>query len=102
MMIEPGAEALTLPLPNSQQAKSTPRPGPGLASTRYMMDFPNSLTCSAPIGPIIPWLMALFKNSTFAGSTKSEIAGSTWMLLINVAPAVRNAVMACTIGPITR
>ena len=36
-----------------------------------MMDLPTSAACSIPIGvKEIPWLIALFKNNTFAGSIK--------------------------------
>ena len=39
--------------------------GPGLVSSMYMMELPASAAWLTPIGLKIPWLMALFRNSTF-------------------------------------
>ena len=76
MIIAPGAESfVALSLENAQYAHRSPRPGPGLASNMYMMDLPASAACSIPIGVKIPWLIALFKNNTFAGSIKIAASG---------------------------
>lgn len=77
MMTAPGAELLADPFPARQYASSTPSPGPGLASSRKKIDFPVSSTCWIPIGEKIPWLIALFKNRTFAGSIKILAIGSS-------------------------
>ena len=69
IIIAPGAEDfVVLSFENNQYASKTPKPGPGFASIIYIMDFPVSSACSVPIGVNIPWLIALFKNNTFAGS----------------------------------
>ena len=66
-----------------------PRPGPGLASSMYMMDWPAVLTCSAPIGVKIPWLIALLRNRTLAGSIKIADSGRRLFLIRTSTPAVR-------------
>ncbi len=75
MMIAPGAEAFAAPTPKNVNASSRPRPGPGFASMRKRIDLPVSAACSMPSGVNTPWLMALFKNSTFAGSTMIDTRG---------------------------
>ena len=76
MITAPGAELFALPFPAIQYAKSTPSPGPGFASRSKNTDFPTSFTCWIPIGDKIPWLIALFKNNTLAGSIKILARGS--------------------------
>ena len=76
MMIAPGAEALAVPTPKKVNASSRPRPGPGLASMRNRIDLPFSTDCSMPSGVNTPWLIALFRNRTFAGSTMIDRSGS--------------------------
>ena len=43
---------------------------------RNRIDLPVSAACSMPSGVKTPWLMALLRNSTFAGSTMIETSGS--------------------------
>ena len=76
MMIAPGAEARAAPTPKKVKASSRPRPGPGFASMRNRIDLPVSVACSMPSGVNTPWLMALLRNSTFAGSTMIDSSGS--------------------------
>src|SRR5918994_2226137 len=45
-----------------------PRPGPGLVSSMNRIDLPSSAASAAPSGPSTPWLIALLRNSTLAGS----------------------------------
>ena len=98
MMTAPGAELLALPLPTRQYASRMPRPGPGFASSRKKMDLPASSTCWMPIGEKIPWLIALFRNSTFAGSTKIAVIGSRPLSISTPTPAAMALVRAVTIG----
>ncbi len=87
-MTAPGAELLADPFPARQYASSTPSPGPGLASSRKKIDFPVSSTCWIPIGEKIPWLIALFKNRTFAGSIKILAIGSSLLSTKKPTPAL--------------
>ena len=75
MMIAPGAVAFADPLPKNQNAISTPRPGPGFASSKKSRDLPVFKTCSVPSGVRIPWLMALFRKRIFAGSINKLASG---------------------------
>ena len=76
MISAPGALALASPLPKKQYASSRPAPGPGLASSRNRIDFPVSVACWMPNGVRTPWLMALFRNRTFAGSMMMLASGN--------------------------
>ena len=64
------------------------------------MDFPVSAACSAPIGVKIPWLIALFKNNTFAGSIKMATSGINPLLTNTSTPAVNTASTPVINGPI--
>ena len=89
MMIAPGADDfVTLSLENTAYANNTPSPGPGFASNIYMIDLPASFACSIPIGVKIPWLIALFKNNTLAGSTKIADNGNALCATIQFTPFV--------------
>ena len=60
------------------------------------MDLPVSTDCSVASGVSTPWLMALFRKSTLAGSISIEVRNSTLLLMRNstALPAIRmNAVM---------
>ena len=89
MMIAPGADDfVTLSLENTAYANNTPSPGPGFASNMYMIDLPASFACSIPIGVKIPWLIALFKNNTLAGSIKIAAKGINFAFTSTLTPAV--------------
>ena len=75
MITAPGAELFAEPLPATMYASKIPRPGPGFASNKKKIDFPISSTCFIPSGDKIPWLIALFKNNTFAGSMNTDASG---------------------------
>src|SRR4028118_1544399 len=75
MTAAPGAEALVMPRPKTVYASRIPSPGPGLVSTIKSMDLPASLACSMASGARTPWFMALFRKSTFAGSTMMLTSG---------------------------
>ena len=98
MMAAPGAEALAAPRPKNMKASSRPRPGPGLASSRKSTDLPVSSTCWVPSGVRMPWLMALFRNSTFAGSMRIEVSGSRPVLTSQPTAAPAALEIAVTIG----
>ena len=53
-----------------------PRPGPGFDSIMNRIDLPLSAASATPSGPSTPWLMALLRNSTLAGSTMTDASGS--------------------------
>ena len=72
----PGADCFAFPLPKNIYARRTPKPGPGFVSSKNRTDCPVFAACSTPNGPKIPWLIALFKNNTFAGSMKILASGS--------------------------
>ena len=63
------------------------------------MDFPVSFTFSMPRGVKIPWLMALFRNRTFAGSTKMEISGRRLLFTSTWTPPLRMTSTAAMNGP---
>jgi len=76
MNAAPGAEARAAPIPNRVNASSRPTPGPGLASSRNRIDLPLSAACWVPSGVSTPWLMALFRKNTFAGSMMMLVSGN--------------------------
>jgi hypothetical protein len=47
-----------------------------LASRRKRTDWPCSAASWMPSGVSTPWLIALLRKSTFAGSMKIEVSGS--------------------------
>ncbi|MNP48823.1 hypothetical protein D3C76_1429670 [compost metagenome] len=53
-----------------------------------------------PSGEKIPWLMALFRNRIFAGSTKIEVNGSRLLTTMICTPAASTLDIASTNGPI--
>ncbi len=77
-----------------------PRPGPGLVSIMNSTDLPASVACWTPSGESTPWLIALFRNSTLAGSTKIEASGSTWLLTRVSTPLPSQVTSLSTTGPI--
>ena len=76
MMIAPGTEPRTMRGPTSQNASNTPRPGPGFVSSIKRIDFPVSFASATPRGPSTPWLMALLRKRTLAGSMITDAIGS--------------------------
>ncbi len=64
------------------------------------MDFPTSPTCWMPSGEKIPWFIALFKNSTLAGSINMLVKGSRLWLTSASTPALIRFVRAVTRGVI--
>ena len=58
--------------PKKRYASSRPAPGPGLASSMNRIDLPCSWTSAAPSGVSTPWLIALLRNRTFAGSMMTD------------------------------
>ena len=54
-----------------------------------------------PSGEKIPWLIALFRNRIFAGSTKIEARGSAPTSTITLTPAAKPEERTFTAGPIT-
>ncbi len=62
--------------PKIRYASSSPRPGPGLDSIMNRIDLPSGCDSATPSGASTPWLIALLRNSTFAGSTITEASGS--------------------------
>ena len=66
-------------------------PGPGLDSSRNNTDFPNSFSCVVPSGVRIPCPMALFRNSTFAGSMKIAVSGNRLLFSKVETPAENTA-----------
>ena len=88
-----------MPLPTKQKASNTPRPGPGLDSIIKKMDFPSSWDSWIPIGLNTPWLIALFKNNTFAGSTKIDTSGIRPKFTINSTPPRKISFKELTTGP---
>ena len=99
MIAAPGADARAAPMPKNVNASSSPTPGPGLASRRKRIEDPSSDACWIPSGVSTPWLMALFRNSTFAGSMMMLVSGRrfistsqfTALLRIVIRPFTRNA-----------
>ena len=79
MIAAPGADARAAPSPKNVNASSRPRPGPGLASSRNRIDDPVSDASVTPSGVSTPWLMALFRKNTFAGSMMMLVSGSRFM-----------------------
>src|SRR4028118_1119109 len=79
-----------------------PSPGPGLVSTIKSMDLPASLACSMASGARTPWLIALLRNSTFAGSTMMLTSGKRPAFTIVLTPAPRTSLMAVMTGPAPR
>src|SRR4028119_1366669 len=102
MTAAPGAEALVMPRPKTVYASRIPSPGPGLVSTIKSMDLPASLACSMASGARTPWFMALFRKSTFAGSTMMLTSGRRPAFTTALTPAPRTSPMAGIKGPAPR
>ena len=102
MIAAPGAVARRDLEPKNQKASSTPRPGPGLDSTMNRMERPTSLASAAPSGESTPWLMALLRNSTLAGSTTTEAIGSRFALTSAWTPLPSRVTRNSTTGPMPR
>ena len=85
--------------PKNMKARSRPRPAPGLDSTMYRIDWLASCTSMAASGVKMPWLMALLRNRTFAGSTKMEARGSRPAATSQLTPPASTAMIAATMGP---
>lgn len=102
MMIAPGAVERAMPTPKKVKASRMPRPGPGFASSRNRIDLPESSTCAAPSWSSTPWLMALFRKKTFAGSMMTLASGRSecWTRKSTAAP--RPFAIALKIGASTK
>ncbi len=72
-----------------------------MGSSIYMMDFPASVTCAVAMGVNTPWLIALFKNSTFAGSIKMATKGSSPRTTRKFTPTDKTVRMPLITGPIS-
>ena len=99
-MIAPGADDFADPLPKNVKANKIPRPGPGFASSKNKIDLPLVAACSVPSGVKVPWLIALFKNSTFPGSMKTFASGKRFALTIASTPFDNKCEIISTTGPI--
>ena len=75
-----------------------PRPGPGFASSRNSTDLPVVLAISIPSGVNTPWLIALFRKNTFAGSIRIDANGNRPALIRNATPAPRAPMIASITG----
>ena len=53
---------------------------------------------AVPSGVSTPWLMALLRNSTLAGSMKIEVSGSRPLLTRKSTPSPSHSLSRCTIG----
>ena len=100
MITAPGADWRVLAsLQKKQYARRTPRPGPGLASSMYMMERPVASACAMPMGVKMPWLMALLRKSTLAGSMKMASSGMRPHCMRICTPPMSTARMVVMIGP---
>ena len=102
MIAAPGAVALATPLPKTEIAMSRPRPGPGLASSRNSTDLPVSAASVRPSGVSTPWLMALLRKNTLAGSMTTEVSGSRLLSTSVSTPLPRTSMTLLTIGAMTQ
>ena len=66
------------------------------------MDLPSSAACSVPMGVNTPWLMALLRNSTLAGSTSTAVRGSRLWSTRKPTPAPSTSVIFTQAGPMTK
>jgi len=99
MMNAPGAAARAAPSPNTAQARRIPAPGPGFVSMRNRIDLcAPSLASMVPTGVNTPWLMALLRNSTLAGSTRMLIRGRMCAETSQSTPAIMRFVRPLTRG----
>ena len=98
MIAAPGADFLAIPLPNTQNANTRPAHIPPFASIKYKIDFPVSAACSIANGVKIPWLIALFRNSTCPGTTKISVNGIKLWLTRKSTATVNTPVIAEKIG----
>src|SRR5664279_5577848 len=99
MIAAAGAVLLARPVPKIEYANNTPSPGPGFASSRNRIDLPVSVAWLTPSGVSTPWLMALFRNSTFAGSMMM-LANGNRLCAINQSIPLPNAFeIPSTAGP---
>src|SRR5207249_1079345 len=102
MMIAPGAEGLLERGPKNQYAVSRPSPGPGFDSITNWMAFTSLAASVPPSGARKPWLMALFRNSTLAGSTMMDTSGSRVWLTRNSTADPRAFEACSTAGPMAQ
>ena len=58
--------------------------------------------CCRPIGSSTPWLIALFRNRTLAGSTMIDASGIKLALTRSCTPSPAQVVSCLNTGPITR
>ena len=65
------------------------------------MDLPISMACSVPMGVKTPWLMALFRKSTLAGSIRTAVRGSRLRSTRNCTPAPSQPVRVTQTGAMT-
>ena len=98
MIAAPGAEARAAPRPKTVKASRMPRPGPGLASSRKSTDLPSTSAWEMPSGVSTPWLTALLRKKTFAGSISSDTSGSSPALTSPATPADSALISALTSG----
>ncbi len=102
-MIAPGADCFVLAsLQKNAYARSTPRPGPGFGSNMKKIERPASAACLIAIGSKMPWLIALFKNSTFAGSMTIAKSGRRLASVAAWAPAESTARITDITGPMNK
>ena len=79
-----------------------PSSGPQFESNRNMRDLPASWAWAKAMGEMIPWFTALFKNSTWAGHMNTASRGISFLVIRKLIPAVKNAIIAFTTGPMIR
>ena len=101
-MIAPGADGRSESGPKNMKASSRPRPGPGFDSTMNRIDLPVAVAWAAPSGDRTPWLMALLRNRTLAGSTKIDASGSRWASTSAWTPLPSHFTSTSTTGPMPR
>ena len=99
MTAAPGAVLFAIPVPKMEKASSSPRPGPGFASSRNRIDLPCSAAWLMPSGVSTPWLMALLRNNTLAGSMISDASGSRPCAMSKSTAAPSALETAAKIGP---
>ena len=98
MTAAPGAVARAAPFPKIEYASRMPRPGPGFASSRNSTDLPFTAASEIPRGVRTPWLMALLRKKTFAGSISNETRGSRPALTRPATPSASRVISPFTSG----